>query len=193
MPDEAEELQDRLDLMPDWQLREEIATLKLLAKRIDMELKPRVHEWEARPDHEQGSGEDIHDRHGRKLGVITVGRDSPDRLEVADPVAYGGWLASRQVTMLGGMPAAVQRWIPESEATAQDFLKHLVRNSGGELPPGVVVKRGRAATVTVRFERGVVAEAWTWQGLADAVRLIMPPQEPSESEQQTTDSKEETK
>lgn len=190
---EDDGMQDRLDMTPDWQLKREIGLLKLLAKRIDMELKPRIHAWEARPDHEQGMTEDISGA-GGTVGTIAIGRDQPDRLEVTDPVAFGGWLAAHQVTMLGGMPAAVKRWVPESEAMSQEFLARLVHNAGGELPPGVEVRRGRAATVTVRLERGVVTRAWTAQGLADAVRLIMPPDahESSESEQ-TTDSKEGTK
>lgn len=171
-------MQDRLDMTPDWQLKREIGLLKLLSKRIDMELRPRIHAWEARPDHGQGMTEDIGGADG-KVGTIAIGRDQPDRLEVTDPVAFGGWLAAHQVTMLGGMPAAVKRWVPESEAMSQDFLERLVRNAGGELPPGVAVRRGRAATVTVRFDQGVVRKAWTAQGIRDAVRLIMPPADPA--------------
>ncbi len=177
---EDDGMQDRIDMTPDWQLKREIGLLKLLSKRIDMELRPRIHAWEARPDHGQGMTEDISGADG-KVGTIAIGRDQPDRLEVTDPVAFGGWLAAHQVTMLGGMPAAVKRWVPESEATTQDFLERLVKNAGGELPPGVGVRRGRAATVTVRFDQGVVRKAWTAQGIRDAVRLIMPPADPADT------------
>lgn len=190
---EDDGMQDRLDMTPDWQLKREIGLLKLLAKRIDMELRPRIHAWESRPDHGQGMTEDISGAGGGTVGTIAIGRDQPDRLEVTDPVAFGGWLAAHQVTMLGGMPAAVKRWVPESEATTQDFLERLVRNAGGELPPGVEVRRGRAATVTVRLERGVVTRAWTAQGIRDAVRLIMPPADPAgtahDNDQDTNEGK----
>lgn len=78
-----------------------------------------------------------------------------------DERAYGACLHDNEYLIPGGKSAAEDVWMPREEAKSQAYLRDMVEDHGGELPPGVVWKNGRAQTVTVRLQREFVDKMFT--------------------------------
>lgn len=72
----------------------------------------------------------------------------------------------------GGNDAAEAVWMPRPEAKSEAYLKDMIADHGGELPPGVEFKPGRAQTVTFRAARGFVDKAFTSEIAPKMFRML---------------------
>lgn len=185
----SEEPRDFADVS-DSQLKREMAVLQVLAKRVDAELKARKAAWLADPRHAQGDSDKVTADDGRLVAEVTITKDGADHLEVADPVAWGAVLKDLGATLAGGRKAWESAPVPRAEAREEKFIRLIVRQlaedgqlEAGDLPDGITVRHGRAATVMVKPAKGVVDEPWTRESLGGAMRLLMPADQTKDEEE----------
>lgn len=142
----------------DDELNSTIAGTTALNKRSGEVLKAAKEEWRRRHD---GGDEEHAVFAGLDAGEISLSKGTEGHYVVVDERAYGAMLHDSRFLIPGGNDAAEAVWMPRPEAKSQAYLKDMIADHGGELPPGVEFKPGRAQTVTLRTTRGFVDKAFT--------------------------------
>lgn len=140
------------------ELRASVIALTAFNKRSGNALKAAKEAF--MHDRDGGSSENVSFA-GMDAGEISVSKGTEGHYEVVDERAYGACLHDNEYLIPGGKSAAEDVWMPREEAKSQAYLRDMVEDHGGELPPGVVWKNGRAQTVTVRLQRGFVDKMFT--------------------------------
>ena len=97
----------------------------------------------------------------RSAGEISLSKGTEGHYVVVDERAYGAMLHDSRFLIPGGNDAAEAVWMPRPEAKSEAYLKNMIADHDGELPPGVEFKPGRAQTVTLRTTKGFVDKAFT--------------------------------
>ena len=98
---------------------------------------------------------------GLDAGEISLSKGTEGHYEVVDERAYGAMLHDSKFLIPGGKAAAEDVWMPRPEAKSEAYLKDMIADHDGELPPGVEFKPGRAQAVTFRTAKGFVDKAFT--------------------------------
>lgn len=148
---------DFSSLRPD-ELNSTIAGLTALNKRSAEALKAAKEEWTRSHD----GGDSEHAQFGGiDAGEISLSKGTEGKYVIVDERAYGAMLHDNQYLIPGETAAAEAVWMPRPEAKTQAYLKDMIADHGGELPPGVEFKPGRAQTVTLRTTRGFVEKVFT--------------------------------
>lgn len=148
---------DFSDLRPD-ELNSTIAGLTALNKRSAEALKAAKEEWRRSHD---GGDKEYATFAGLDAGEISLSKGTEGHYVVVDERAYGAMLHDSRFLIPGGNDAAEAVWMPRPEAKSEAYLKNMIADHDGELPPGVEFKPGRAQTVTLRTTRGFVDKAFT--------------------------------
>lgn len=159
---------DFSDLRPD-ELNSTIAGLTALNKRSDEALKAAKEEWRRSHD---GGDEERAVFAGLDAGEISLSKGTEGHYVVVDERAYGAMLHDSRFLIPGGNDAAEAVWMPRPEAKSEAYLKNMIADHDGELPPGVEFKPGRAQTVTFRAARGFVDKAFTSEIAPKMFRML---------------------
>lgn len=159
---------DFSSLRPD-ELNSTIAGLTALNKRSAEALKAAKEEW--RRSHDGGDNERAVFA-GLDAGEISLSKGTEGHYVVVDERAYGAMLHDSEFLIPGGKAAAEDVWMPRPEAKSEAYLKDMISDHDGELPPGVEFKPGRAQTVTLRTARGFVDKAFTSEIAPKMFRML---------------------
>lgn len=119
-------------------------TLMDRLKKYDKALREEYREHHADVD------EAVATVNGMAVGRVSVTKDGLDTYVVKDNVAYGAFLKDVGEVIAGGMNAWEERPVARPEACTNHYLRTVVEKNGGELPNGVDIRHGRAATVVYK-------------------------------------------
>lgn len=142
-----EALIEHVENMSTQQVLQNIAVCKVLMDRLKHYDKVLRDEFK---EHHADVDESIATINGTAVGHVSVTKDGIDTLVVKDKTLYGAFLKEVGEKIAGGLDAWEERAVARPEACTNNYLRTVVENNGGELPDGVDIRPGRAATVVYK-------------------------------------------